>query len=279
MGVITYAQMVAWTDLVAAGAIKLIGTTGNAEGLGTGGWGASKSAVDLNAALKATDDDDLLSEGLSATILLKSKTLLAGLATEIYAPICTALARMGAKDTVSLATSFDEFCRYYNIGAGGPYACLLAPEFVQIYALSGAGTLSQYAGFFSIKQGTLYTNAIAKKVVGGAFTAGTNVNSALYAGGRARIKWSGMSGTGAVTVTGTWRKADGTLVLAKTGAYTISAAASGTEDLVPHSTDVGTGGLLVAVDDAGIAAGGTLASGTIYVETHEPTGRTYPPAV
>ena len=278
MGVITYTQMVAWTDFVAAGAIKLIGTTGNAEGLGTGAWGASKSAVDLNAALKATDDDDLLSEGLAASIHLKNKTLLAGLATEIYAQICTALARMGAKDTVSGATTFDEFCRYYNIGAGGPYTCLLAPEFVQLYALSGAGVLSQYAGFFSIKQGTLYANAIAKKVVGGSFTAGTNVDATLNAGGRGRVKWSGMTGSGTITVTGTWRKADGTLVLAKTGTYACSAA-SGTEDLVPHPSDVGTGGLLVAVDDAGIASGGTLASGTIYVETHEPTGRTYPPAV
>jgi len=215
---------------------------------------------------------------LSASIHLKNKTLLAGIATEVYASSCTALARMAAKDTTSLATTFDEFCRYYNIGVGGPYACLLAPEFVQLYALSGAGTLSQYAGFFSIKQGTLYANGIAKKVVGGAFTAGTNVNSALYAGGRGRVKWSGMTGSGNITITGTWRKADGTLVLAKTGVYACSAA-SGTEDLVPNVTDVGTGGLLVAVDDAGIATSGTLASGTIYVETHEPTGRTYPPAV
>lgn len=279
MAALSTAQAIAWTDFIAAGTLAALGTTGTGMGIGTTAFGAGKAVADLTAAVIASADAQLIAASIAAMRSGADSVSVNGLAPTMWAALVRSMDELARTCTAITCSNLEDFCEYYNIGAGGDYACLLAPEFVQLYTTAGVGTLSQYCGFFAIKQGSVYANAIAKKVVGGAFTAGTNVDATLYAGGRGRIKWSGMTGTGAVTVTGTWRKLDGTLVTSKTGAYTISAAASGTEDLVPHSTDVGTGGLLVSVDDAGIAMAGTLASGTIYVETHEPTGRTYPPTV
>ncbi len=160
--------------------------------------------------------------------------------------------------------------RFDDVSWLSPWNALLSPSWRFLHY----AVLSSYPSapnvFFEVLQGSVYANGLRKLIVGTGQTAGYDIDSTAYAGGYGRIKWTGATGTDTVTVTGDWRKTDGTLHVAGAGTATLSGA-SGTAVLTPPDTNA----LLIKV--TGIVAGGSISAGTIYAEAVKPASRANPP--
>jgi hypothetical protein len=179
----------------------------------------------------------------------------------------SALAALCTASGITGVSSMDTFCTYYNVGAGGPWAALLSPDYRTLYGIFNNDTYpTAYNVYFEVLQGATYANGLRSLAVGGAQTAGQDIDSAKYAGGFGQIKWAGATGSGTVTVTGTWRKTDGTLRTAAAGTAALSGA-TGTAVLTPPAANE----LLVLV--TGIAVDAGITAGTIYAEAARPAGR------
>lgn len=264
------AQCLTLTDKLTALWIAALGTDGSGYGLGTVGASARayKKATDEQALVIALNDATLIAQLMGSANALVTAVdaynAIGQAANQHLRDIDSACKAAGLAGVIGL----DTFANYYNITAG-PWLCLFAPDFRELYkgwANGQAPTATNV--YFEVLQ-SVYTNGMRKLVVGGSQTAGQDIDYTKYAGGFGQIIWSGMSGSGTVTVTGTWRKTDGSVATGD-GTYAVSGA-SGTGVLTPPFTNA----LLLTVTN--IAAGGTLASGTIYAEGKRPTGRTNPP--
>lgn len=278
MANITAATLVSVSDKIAALYLAALGTSGSGFGLGDSSqsYGAAKKANDLVGIIQALPDPGQQVALLKpANDMQNQMTTLLQLAPDLQQifnsglkPLCVATAGTTA------ATSIDTFLKYYNIGAGGPWTALLAPDFGPIFQQVNNGVaLSAYNVYFEVLQGATYTNGVGKFVANGAgtgtFTAGQAIDSARYAGGFGQLTVSGSTGSGNVTVTGNWRKTDGTL---RTAAASItSIAGDGTTVITPPAANE----LLLSVTNITIAAG--ISAGTFYAEAKRPSGRTNPP--
>jgi hypothetical protein len=123
--------------------------------------------------------------------------------------------------------------------------------------------------YFEVLQGTDYPNALRKLVVGTGQTAGYTIDAMMYAGGFAHLKWSGVTGSGTATVTGIWRKPDGTTATGN-GTANVSGA-SGAASITPPFTDA----LILSCSNISVSG---VTAGTLYVEAHRPFGRSNPPS-
>lgn len=277
MSAILAATLVTIGDLLTAARLKAIGTDGSGYGLGVSGASsrAWKRADDIIEAIKDTDDNDQIASLINAAIQLRNKLdanqVLGTLMSEFFGALNTEGVRSAGVGSLAGVNSFDTLLSYYNTGSGGPWNALMPPDFRDTYYNGSNPHVYPTAWnvYFEIVQGGTYTNGLRKLVVGTGQTAGDAIDSTKYAGGFGQIKWSGASGSGVVTVTGLWRKTDGTT---EEGAGTANlSGGSGTAVLTPPFANA----LLISVSALSAVVG--VSAGTIYAEATKPSGRTNPP--
>lgn len=179
-----------------------------------------------------------------------------------------ACARAGTLGSLSGVIDMSSFATYYNLTASPHWQCLLAPDYYDLH-LAVLGTAPPAVqSYFEVLQ-TGGGSGLGKLLVGTGFLNAGSIDASRYAGGFGQIKAVSVTGSATVTVTGLWRKTDGTTA---TGEGTASVGAgSTTTTLTPPFTDA----LLVGVTS--ISAGGGITAGTLYAEAARPTGRTNPP--
>lgn len=274
---ITAAHVVTLTDHLATEYVRLRGVTGQAYGMGTSGdtERAFDKASDFESAVLAMSGDVaqyLVGAAATAKKLCDINDRGFFYAAGRLASLKLACAQAGLANV----TSIDLFARYYNTGDGAPWNCLFSPYFrLAYYAVLKAYPTNTNV-FFQCKQGevfegTTFTNALRKGAVTGAGaeteTAGFDIDADSYAGGIGKITMSGITGSGTLTIAGTWRKPDGTT---ETGDGTANVTGDGTFTLTPPTAD----SLLLACSALTTPAG--ISAGTYYVETYAPAGRTHP---
>lgn len=270
---LTVAQAVAWTDKLAAIRVTSLGTAAAGFGLGAknGSFGGWKKSDELIGLLMDSEDLDLvLALGAAFSSLRGGCDISAFMASAASATI-NALNVASAASGVALGQSsivtLDTFATYYNLTDATKWQCLFAPDFLELYAdVVGAGP-SAHNTYYEVLQ-SVVANALGKLIVGTGFLSPGSIDSAKYAGGFGQVKATGITGSATVTVTGTWRKTDGTTA---TGDGTASVSTDGTVALTPPFTSA----LLLAVTN--IAAGTGITAGTIYAEAAGPSGRSNPP--
>ena len=248
-------------------------------GVSGGSYGAANHVADvINAVSDAIVDASTPSDGIDAVAALGSTAQ--GLKTSVD---ITAFVKLALADPVSSlqshvasaqiagAATIDSFLTLRNTGEAGKWKILMPPAFGDLWTRLFGETISVNNLWFEITQGSTYTNALGKLVVGTGFTAGTSVDTTKYAGGFPFIVASGLTGTGTVTVTGTaYDPATRTTSTGKT--WTFALTTNGTFELVPGGSNAApTDSLIVAC--SGVAVTGGISAGTLYVESHRPTGR------
>lgn len=274
MAAITAANVVALTDKLTAHYLRALGT--GANGLGTVGdtTRAYDAADDLVALVLALADADQVLSLLSDTKDLRTETdalvVIPKLDKRLLTAFDTECKRSGVVLAQTSILDLNSFASYYNLSA--PWSCLFAPDFLPIYAAAKGANPTAYNTYLEVLQGATYANGLRKWVVSGAGTgtptAGYEIVSTVYAGGFGQVIASGITGSGVVTVTGTWRKTDGTVI---TGDGTVTVTGNNTFVLVPPFTNA----LLLTVTSLTAANG--ITAGTLYAEAKRPAGRTNPP--
>ena len=279
-------DIIAATDKIAAAYIAELGSIGTGFGEGDGrlaigsDWGVSRKLRDLQA-LVAGYDYTLNNQTLGAPV--QNALNVSGIFNISQAKFLFILMGYNQacnKSGIALANplivDLPSFCAYYNTGAGGPYACLVSPEFATVWSYCLGNIPGQPTGVGASNTYSPIISNMATQVVGGAFTAGTNVNTASYAGAggvQAAITgatWSSGS-SGLVTVTGAAVDASGALHTGRTFTGTlVTVAGSGSVVLTPSIA----GDLMTAV--SAIATPGALTAGTITISSTYPTGRSAP---
>jgi len=288
MSALSAANAVAQTDKLTAFFLALLGTSGSGLGLGTSGANGTGLPASTGGAFQKVKDLQTLIIGINdpiqiASLMGPSNTLLTNVdalqaTNQIAQGYISALDILARAAALVGVTDLNSYLSYYNTGSGGPWNCLCAPDFVNLYFACKSAFPSAPNAYFEVLQGaawqgTTFTNALGKFIVSGAgagaFTAGFAIDSTHFAGGFGQLNVSGLTGSGVVTVTGNWRNPDGTTQTATNGTATI--AGNGVTVLTPPSANA----LLYAVTNIAIAAG--ITAGTLYVEAKRPSGRTNPP--
>jgi hypothetical protein len=267
---LTASQLTTLTDYDGQTYVKALGNASSDIGLGDSSqaigsdWGVSKNVRNQIASALAFQSVDFLSY-ISALNSTATRIDAASYVAGVLQPEYNALVSLCASSGISGVSSLDTYCSYYNTGAGGPWSALLSPDFRTLYGILNVGSYpSPWNVYFEVLQGTTYTNGLRKLVVGGSQTAGQDIDPNKYAGGFGQVKWTGVTGSGSASVTGTWRKTDGSTQTGD-GAAAI-AGASGTAVLTPPFPNA----LLLSVTNISVTG---LSAGTIYVEAKRPTGR------
>lgn len=270
-------DLIALTEYYTKAYIAALGinVTSDKWGLGDGTYGASKAIADGHTALLALVTDEYLTYLHNSSLRLKTDVLANQRFAANFSELLQDLNRLAAAAGISGVTDLSTYCSYYNIGAGGPWTCLLPPEFGQLWRACGAaGDLDELAVYCARLQGTTFgltANALGKFVYGGSFSAGTAIDDTLYAGGVGQVKWTGGTGNGVVSVTCVIRLSDGTVLTAQTGTATMTANATGTAAIaVAGKTN------FLILSCSAISLGSGITGGTFYVEAAQPSTRTYP---
>jgi hypothetical protein len=233
--------------------------------------GARGRLGDLEVALLNLEDGDYA----PAIVTLQKSIAKAGYqsyAARAFADAVNALTTLCADAGIAGVASVDNFAKYHNTGAGGPWAALLAPQFRTVLLLTDGVTLNPVNVY--APSGALASRSITASVLS-ALTDTAAIDSAVYAGAaRAQAVITGIafaSGitSSTVTVVGKARKADGTTADGRFWRGNLTA--NGTVTLTP---DV-AGDLLLDVTDIQFGAGLTAIAATINAAP--PAGRTYPP--
>ena len=278
MAAIPSAQIVAYSDKLVAFCLTGLGVSAGDYGMGIvgGSFGATKKAQDLeDLAMASADYDQVAYVGAAFRAMRNAsdgRVAMAALAIESLQALNAVCGAAGASLEVGAMTDLDSFATYYNLTASPAWGCLLAPDFYDVYLNALSTGLTAHNTYFEALQGATYANGLSKFVVGTGLTAGMSIDSTKYAGGYGQLKLSSITSTAAavVTVSGTFRKPDGTTATGNATA-TISAASSSPAALTAPFTDA----LLVSVSNITVGAGVT--GGTLYVEAAKPAGRTNPP--
>lgn len=239
--------------------------------LGNGTSGVSAKAQELQYLTLSLDDYQQ-----EIALLQPSESVRVASRADVFAPgvmsvYLSALSNLCAQAGLSGVNDLDSYATYYNLTTATKWQCLFAPDFRELYGLWRNGNYpSAHNVYFEVVQGATYPNALRKIVIGSGQTAGYGIDDSMYAGGFARLKWSGVSGSGTVQVTGLWRKPDGTTTTG-TGSASVSGA-SGTATITPPVSNA----LILTCTAISPAAG--ITAGTIYVEATTPSGRVNPPS-
>ncbi len=272
MAAIAPADVVEMTDKLTAWWLTILGTDAAGYGLGVSGGTTrgTKKASDLESLVLALNDFEQVNALLQPAHELGVLTDAYEAARDKCKAFLTALDNLCGSAGITDVGTLDDYAAYYNTGAGGPWNCLFAPDFRSLYYSWSQGQYPSASNvYYETLQGSAAPNALRKHEVGAGNTADTPISTDNYAGGVGQIKATSVSGSGVVTVTGTWRKTDGTLVTAADGTCTVT----GNDTFVltpPHSN-----ALLLVVTNITAAAG--LTAGVFYAEAKRPTGRTNPP--
>jgi hypothetical protein len=275
MAAISAASIILLADKLVAYWLAALGTDAAAAGMRTVGAaaGAYKKADDLVELVKDLDDIDQLATLADGVRTFRNNTdaynSVGGIAGPLINNLDVECQRSAGVASLASVNTLDTFLTYYNVGTGGPWNALMSPDYRNLYYAAKKSYPTAWNVYQEILQGGTYANGMRRLVVGTGQTAGQGIDSTQYAGGFGQIKWSGASGSGAVTVTGTWRKIDGSV---DTGDGTANlSGASGTAVLTPPFANA----LLLTVTAISAVVG--VSAGTIYAETAKPSGRTNPP--
>jgi hypothetical protein len=286
MGYITPAQVVSISDKLVAMSTAAMGT--NASGFGIGDTTDTSRAyfkmtdptTGLESIRRALVDPDIEQYFIATMSSLKSKQ--PSLYNRSLTPLMVSLKQSCVATMLNLAqnsaTSIDLFAKYYNIGAGGAWTCLFAPGWYQLHYDTVGSYPSPYNTYFEVVQGSTYTNGMYKvtcnSTTGGSSpTDGFAIDSTKYAGCFPYIRTSSVTGSGLVTVAGTWRKTDGTTA---SGNGTITLSSNPANNAYALTSLPFTNALLLDVTGITLVSG--LTGGTIYVESKAPSGRLAAPS-
>lgn len=252
---------------------------------------SQKTAMDA-AAVKAQDCEDLIigtsivagigDYTIETTLMAPFHNLVLGstsagiaqaLGSNPLASLENSCSAAGLGLSISTILGIETFAENYNITDATKWQCLFAPNFRDLWMVwRSSSTPQAYNYYFEVLQGATYTNGLRKLVVVASTptqTAGTDIDSTKYAGGYGQIVTTGFAGTSdTVTVTGLWRKTDGTTHSAN-GTATVTG--NNTYVLTPPAANE----LLITC--TGITAGANITGLTCYVEAKRPAGRTNPP--
>jgi hypothetical protein len=240
------------------------------SGLGNGTSGASAKVQDMMDILLNCVNYDELDALLRPTKSLLDASIFTNFVSGTVSVFLSALSNLCGRSGLSGVSDLNTYATYYNLQAATKWHCLFNPVFRDVYALWRGGTYpSAYNVYFEVLQGSEYPNALRKLVVGSGQTAGYTIDDTMYAGGFAYVTWSGVSGSGTATVTGTWRKTDGTTASGN-GTVNVSGA-SGSATITPPFSNA------LILSCSNIAVSG-ITAGTLYLEARRPSGRSNPPS-
>lgn len=278
MAEITAAEMIAFTDKLVAFYILGIGVASGNYGMGIlgGSFGASKRAQDLEDLLMDTQDADKIAYLGAAFRAMRNasdgRVALAALSTGSLRALDFISEATGTANDLAEIVDLNTFATYYNLTAVTKWGCLFAPDFYDLYYRAFGLELAAHNTYFELMQGAANPNGLAKFVVGAGLTLGSSIDSTKYAGSTGRLELASITSTGSdvVTVSGTFRKTDGTTATGDATA-TISSASPQNVTLTPPFTSA----LLLSVSN--VTVGANITGGTIYVETVRPAGRSNPP--
>lgn len=260
------------TDKMAAGFIAMRGTDASGYGIGvvdsTGR--AAKKLSDLQALILESADIAIIEPVASAIRGAVAKCDVYQLAPSVFGSFLDRFNLECAQQGLDGVTDLDSFATYYNIGDGGPWNALMHMDFRELYYACKLTYPTETNVYFEVLQGGSYagvtfTNALRKSVVTGAGTdnetAGVDIDDTAYAGGLPQLKVSGLTGTGTVAMTGTWRKTDGSI---DDGDGTVAVSGNGSLTVTPPFTDA----LILTCTAVTVPAG--ISAGTLYVEALRP---------
>jgi hypothetical protein len=257
-------EVVAYTDKLCAWYLQV------QSGLGDGTSGASAKVQDMMNVLLNCLSYDELDALLRPTKSLLDASIFTNFVSGTVPVFLSALSNLCGRSGLSGVSDLNTYATYYNLQDATKWQCLFNPVFRSVYALWRGGAYpSAYNVYFEVLQGSQYPNGLRKLVVGTGQTAGYTIDDTMYAGGYAYVTWSGVSGSGTATVTGTWRKTDGTTATGN-GTANISGA-SGSATITPPFSNA------LILSCSNISVGG-ITAGTLYVEARSPSGRTNPPS-
>jgi hypothetical protein len=236
-------------------------------------WGVHRGAQDILTALIGTPsvagvgDADVITDLLAPARALPTNTGWQRVVLDLNAFV-NALAQLCSKAGLTGVTDLDSFCTYYNSGAGGPFTCLMAPDFQALWCELKNGTYLSAKNVYAPPVGSLGSVNAATDV----FTDGNTIDSVHFGGfTRLNIATTGFTGaSGVVSIAVSGLKADGT---AGTDTWTGTVAANG--DVVVTAGSV----VKIVQDVTGIVAHSNITAGTLTVTGLIPSGRTNPPAV
>jgi len=238
--------------------------------------GSVATNLKLDAAMVdiAAETDSIMDFGRQITAL---KTQFgSALFARQFGPTISAMdrhcSRFGGTDYSSLQT----YLTYLNINAT-PWQCLMDAYFYDLYlGITGRAPTANNV-YFEVLQGAssvadhLYTNALGKRIVGSSFVDGVAIDTTKYAGGLPYLVWTGVTGSGIVTITGdSLNPTTGIIATGVTWLYTVSTA-SGSAALSTSGGTAPNNALISNVTAMSMAAGLTV--GTFYVEARRPSGR------
>jgi len=273
LAILTPATLITLVDKTTAFSLAEIGTVGSGYGAGDRSlslgstWGTDLKARNLESLVLGTADPDRIKRLFNSVDALVTasnyevqlKNQLSGWLTALNQD-CRLSGITGAYPGV---VDIDTFAAYFNTGAGGPWLCLLPPDWIAV-SFNVLGKNPQAVNVYS----PAIVNMAQWVITGagtGTFTPGTAVGAAYAGAAVPQLTTTGITGTGIVTVTGTNHAG----VAART--WTVSVTGNAVYTLVPTvATD-----LLHSVTS--IAAASGLTAGTAVVGAAIPAGRTNPP--
>lgn len=276
MALISAAAVNSVLDMAVQFSLRAIGTSPAGVGLGRSGsgWGAAGSAASLREAVRGIADAGIVADLIRPAVSLAQTTDGVAMAVRRLEPMLNALerhVRLNREDPD--LTTLDAYLDHLNTGGSTKWLGLQAPHWREV-ATSWRSGLAPLATnvYFEVLEGSAYPSGLGALTVGAGFTPGATIDASLYAGGFPWIKWSGASGSGTITVTGTARN-PATREVATGRTWTASlSGATGQLALIPGGpSPAPTDALIVAV--SGITADGGVTAGTILVEARRPAGR------
>lgn len=264
MAAITYADVLELVDKYTAAYLGLASTP-------------QTKAADAQALIIALADADQIGRLMKAANTFYDAVAPLKMAEQPAQGVLAALDDVCRAAGLAAVDTLDKYATYYNTGAGGPWNCLFPMDFRSLHYAGKRTYPSASNVYYEVLQagsygGVTFTNALAKFVVSGAGTGtttdGVGIDSSAYAGGSPQINVTEVTGNGLVTVTGSWRKTDGTIA---SGDGTVTISTTGRSAITPPFSNA----LLLNVTGITIAAG--ITAGTFYIETAAPSGRSNPP--
>jgi len=246
-------------------------TAGSGLGLVADGSGASGHVGGLGAVLTdlITNGDFASNSRLSRMIDQLAKTVDSVIwAKSTFGPLQQQLAYLCSRANIAGVQTLDQYLGYYNTTHATKWQALCHPDFrsISLFPISAKNS------YFPVKQGATYANALGRLIVGTGFTDGFAIDETKYAGGFPKLKVAAITGSGVVTVTGkAYDPATNTVIAGRT--WTVTASAATTYTLAVGTAPANS----LIVDVSGISAAGGISAGTMYVESHEPAGRTFLP--
>ena len=264
---------------MAAAYIATRGTVGSGYGVGDeslaigSDWGLSRKIRDLQALLFTALPSGLAASDLALTLLPNTNTAVqksgTALCKLLFRDLFNGLKQVCYQAGISGVTDVDSFSAYNNTGAGGPYAALMAPEFLTLYNIV-YGKNPSATNVYAPAVSSIGTVVVVASTPGSPGSLNP-IDTSTYAGAAvANVVVTGFAGTTAIiTVTGQARTSSGTLVSSRT--WTVSVTGNGTFTLVPTIA----GDLVTSVTSMAVAAG--ITAGTFAIGCAVPAGRTDPP--